>query len=181
MLQGRELAHKTRGGTWNMWPNLLITGIPSSPHLLCALTGRMYQQIQSHKDPLCPSILNFTNYKWVSMIVWSVCFILYINNTSQIFFLQVWGDQLQWLITFQKSVKEIHKFINVYRCFPELGFSTLFKTLKFFIILVNFLYDAWLRVFCVFLLIWISGNLNFCVCITLLPAVFMQVKHSFKF
>lgn len=139
MLQGRELAHKTRGGTWNMWPNLLITCIPSSPHLLCALTGSMYQQIQSHKDPLCPSILNFTNYKWVSMIVWSVCFILYINNTSQIFFfLQVWGDQLQWLITFQKSVKEIHKFINAYRCFPELGFFHSFQNFEIFYYISQF-------------------------------------------
>lgn len=164
-----------------MWPNLLITGIPSSPHLLCALTGRMYQQIQSHNDPLCPSILNFTNYKWVSMIVWSVCFILYINNTSQIFF----SSGLRWstamVDNFSKICKGNSQIHYAYRCFPELGFSTLFKTLKFFIILVNFLYDAWLRVFCVFLLIWISGNLNFCVCITLLPAVFMQVKHRFKF
>lgn len=105
MLQGRELAHKTRGGTWNMWPNLLITGIPSSPHLLCALTGRMYQQIQSHNDPLCPSILNFTNYKWVSMIVWSVCFILYINNTSQIFF----SSGLRWSTAMVDNFSKICK------------------------------------------------------------------------
>lgn len=130
-----------------MWPNLLITCIPSSPHLLCALTGSMYQQIQSHKDPLCPSILNFTNYKWVSMIVWSVCFILYINNTSQIFF----SSGLRWSTAMVDNFSKIckgNKFTN--SLIPELGFSTLFKTLKFFIILVNFLYDAWLQVFVFF-------------------------------
>lgn len=71
------MVHCFRGGNWPTNKRRDMEHVAKSidnwhskqPHLLCALTGRMYQQIQSHNDPLCPSILNFTNYKWVSMIV----------------------------------------------------------------------------------------------------------------
>lgn len=170
------MVHCFRGGNW-----------PTKQEEVHETCGQIYWLLAFQAAPICCALwqavcinrFSITN-GWVwSYDQYALSYILI--TLLRFFFLQVWGDQLQWLINFQKSVKEIHKVINAYRCFPELGFSTLFKTLKFFIILVNFLYDAWLQVFCVFLLIWISGNLNFCVCITLLPAVFMQVKHSFKF